>query len=140
MSGVVDTLFGGVDDSGQRANLRQNEQSRQYIQQQHGLARNDISAAYNPMAQALTGGYQGALDVYGQFAPQQLNALGQGNYNAQQQIMAGLPAFQQALMGTPINMSRVFQPQQITYDPSMFQRQLPQTVASPQYNPLGGVR
>jgi len=146
MSGAVKKLFGGVDDSAQKGTIQQNDISRNFIDRQYGVARNDISSAYAPMSQALTGGFQGAADVYGQMAPQQLNALSQGNQNAQQNIMSGLGAYQNALMGNPVDMSSVFKPQRITYDPSMFQRQLPQAPQyapqmppqGPQSNPLGG--
>ena len=134
MGDVVNKLFGGTDDSAQKATIRQNDMSREYIQQQYGQARNDISSAYNPMSQALSGGFGSAMDAYNQAAPRQLDAMSQGNFGAQQQIMAGLPAFQAALMGQPVDMGSVFQPQRIAYDPAMFQRQLPQT---PQYSPQG---
>jgi len=76
-------------------------------------------------------GYQGALDVFGQFMPQQAQTFQQGNVAAQNQILAGMPQAQNALMGGAVDYSQ-FQPTQLNYDPSMFQQQLPEYQTSKQ--------
>ena len=70
-------------------------------------------------------GYQSALDVFGQFMPQQASTFQQGNVAAQNQILAGMPQAHNALMGGAVDYSQ-FQPTQLDYDPSMFQQQLPE--------------
>ena len=76
-------------------------------------------------------GYQGALDVFGQFMPQQAQTFQQGNVAAQNQILAGMPQAHNALMGGAVDYSQ-FQPTQLNYDPSMFQQQLPEYQTSQQ--------
>jgi hypothetical protein len=74
------------------------------------------------MQNAVYQGFQGAADVVGSMAPQQINALQQGNVAAQQYLMQGLPAFQRALMGQPLNYNpQAFQAQ---VNPALFQRQV----------------
>ena len=87
-------------------------------------ARRDLFRLY-PAAEANSQkGYQSALDVFGQFMPQQANTFQQGNVAAQNQILAGMPQAHNALMGGQVDYSQ-FQPTQIDYNPSIFQQQLP---------------
>lgn len=139
MSSVVKTLFGGTDDSAQKGQMRQNAASTEYIQSQAGQSRNDLANAYQPSQQAVSQGFQGAMNAFGQAAPQQLNALQGGNMAAQQALMSGMPMYQRALMGLPMDyqaMAQNFQPYQQQFDPSMFQQQLPQAISNPNYQPL----
>jgi len=87
-------------------------------------ARGDLFKLF-PSAEAnAQQGSQAALDVFGQFMPQQANTFQQGNMNAQNQILAGMPQAQNALMGGAVDYSQ-FQPKKINFDASMFQQQLP---------------
>lgn len=127
------SLFGGTDDSAQKYTMRQNAASQDYIKQQTGQAQNYLSGVLPQMQNAMYQGFQGAADMYGQAAPQQLQALQQGNMAAQRYLLGGLPAFQAAIMGDQFDMGQFaqsMQPTQINYDPSMFQRQV--------FNPLAG--
>jgi hypothetical protein len=70
-------------------------------------------------------GTQGALDVFGQTIPQQLSAFQQGNMGAQQALLGGMPQFQNAIMGLPVDYGAM-QPRAVQYDPSFAQQQVPQ--------------
>jgi len=70
-------------------------------------------------------GFQGALDVFGQSLPQQVNAFQQGNVGAQQQILAGLPQIQNAILGGNVDLSAL-QPTNIQTDLGFFNQQLPE--------------
>ncbi len=87
-------------------------------------ARGDLFKLFPSAEDNAQKGYQGALDVFGQFMPQQADTFQQGNVAAQNQILAGMPQAHNALMGGAIDYSQ-FQPTQIDYDPSVFQQQLP---------------
>jgi hypothetical protein len=102
-------------------------------------ARGDLFKLF-PSAEAnAQQGSQAALDVFGQFMPQQANTFQQGNMNAQNQILAGMPQAQNALMGGAVDYSQ-FQPKKINFDASMFQQQLPDFQNSQQaLNPMAGM-
>jgi len=59
-------------------------------------------------------GFQGGLDVFGQSAPAQMDVFQQGNLGAQQQLLAGLPQIQNAILGGNVDLSGLqpFQVQQ----------------------------
>jgi flagellar biosynthesis/type III secretory pathway protein FliH len=137
MSKIGKTLFGGTDRSAQRATQAQNQLSQQFIKAQEGRAQDYLSGAMPRMQDATYQGFQGAADVVGSLAPQQINALQQGNVAAQQQLIQGLPAFQRALMGQPLNYNpQAFQAQ---VNPALFQRQvfnpMAQMQGAPQQQP-----
>ena len=102
-------------------------------------ARGDLFNLF-PAAEANSqNGYQSALDVFGQFMPQQADTFQQGNMAAQNQILAGMPQQHNALMGGAVDYSQ-FQPTQIDYDPGIFQQQLPQYKSiNDSMNPLYGM-
>ena len=70
-------------------------------------------------------GFEAALGLQGQIAPEQISALQQGNQAAQQTLLAGLPQFQNALLGNNIDLSGL-QQQAPQIDTSLFNQQLPQ--------------
>jgi len=74
-------------------------------------------------------GFQAALDVMAQAAPQQLSAFQQGNLGAQAALLGGLPQMQNAILGLPANLNAI-QPQAIQYDTSFFNQQLPEFALS----------
>jgi len=101
-------------------------------------ARGDLFKLF-PSAEAnAQQGYQSALDVFGQFMPQQAQTFQQGNVAAQNQILAGMPQAHNALMGGAVDYSQ-FQPTQLNYDANIFQQQLPDYQTSQQaLNPIYG--
>lgn len=52
-------------------------------------------------------GFQGALDTLGSTIPGQANVMQQGNVAAQQQLLAGLPQFQNATLGNQVDFSQL---------------------------------
>ena len=129
MSKVTDTLFGGTDNSSQKRQLAQNEQAKELIAEQAGIARGDIMNLYPAADASRNMGFQAALDIMGQAAPQQFGAFQQGNVGAQQALLSGLPQMQNAIMGIPTDLSGL-QPQTIDYSTDFAQQQLPQFQSS----------
>lgn len=71
-------------------------------------------------------GFQGGLNVFGQSAPAQMDVFQQGNLGAQQQLLAGLPQIQNAILGGNVDLSGL-QPFQVQQpDLSFLQQTLPQ--------------
>ena len=125
MGKLVKTIFGGKDTSQQKGQIAQNANAEQYIRQMGAQGRGDLMGMA-PGAEANRNmGYQSALDVYGQTIPQQLDTFQQGNVGAQNMLLAGMPQFQNAIMGGPVDYSQ-FQPQTLNYDAGYAQQQLPE--------------
>lgn len=72
-----------------KAQERQNETNTAFIERQLDLARDDAASLFPAAEASLLAGQQGALDVFGQVAPQQIGA-----------IQAGSDAARQAILGT----------------------------------------
>ena len=71
-----------------------------------GQARQDLFKLFPAAQQNTQQGYQGALDVFKQSLPQQANTFQQGNVAAQNQLLAGMPQFQNAILGAPVDYSQ----------------------------------
>lgn len=124
MSKAAKSIFGGTDRSAQRKTAEQNNMSRAFIQKQMGEAQ-----------QSLGQGFGGAYNILAGSIPQQAQAFQQGNVAAQNYLTGGMPAFQNAVMGGPMNYGK-------TYAPQAFQMQLPQMPNQQLpagFNPLGGM-
>jgi hypothetical protein len=93
-------LFSKTDRSSQELNLRQNDQSRQFIQQQMNQGRQDLNQ-----------GFGGAYNMLSGSIPQQMQTFQQGNVAAQNYLLGGMPAFQASIMGGPMNYGQQFRPQ-----------------------------
>ena len=117
MSKITKTLFGGTDDSAQMEQLAQNQRSEGFIREMAGQARGDLQGGYRQAGDTLGQNYQGALDVMGQAIPQQMSTFRQGNMAAQNYLLGGMPMYEAALRGRPINYGAQ-QATQIKYDPS----------------------
>lgn len=124
MGGIVDLIFGGSDDSAQQgqnqANAAQIALARELAQQ----ARGDVTRIIPIADENRNLGFQAALDVFGQGTGQQLDVFQQGNVGAQQAALAGVPQFQNAILGRPTDLSGL-QPQQLDFDPSFLNQILP---------------
>jgi len=89
-------------------------------------AREDLFKLFPAAQENAAAGFQGALDIFGQSLPAQSQVFQQGNVAAQQQLLAGLPQFQNAILGGNVDFNQL-QPTQLQQpDLSFFQRQLPQ--------------
>jgi len=108
----------------------QNAANQQFIREQAEIARTDAIPLFDAAAQNRILGSQGALDIFGQTIPQQLQTFQQGNVGAQQALLAGQPQFSNALLGLPIDFNAV-QAQQLQFDPSFAQQTLPEFQTSP---------
>lgn len=109
--------LGGTDSSAQQLTLKQNQDTLDLIERQTQRATRDVSKLFGSAEQNLLAGNQAAADMMGQYVPQQFGALQQGNLNAQQQVLAGMPQVQNALLGLPTDMS-AFQPRTVNVDTS----------------------
>jgi hypothetical protein len=110
--GIFDFLFGGSDDSAQIAQLNTNAANTQLIRQLAERARSDVMEMFPQSQDIQRIGTQGALDVFGQTIPEQLQAFQGGNVAAQDTQRAALLQIQNALMGNPVdfNALQTFQP------------------------------
>lgn len=89
-------------------------------------ARGDAIPLFESGFQNQQQGFQGALDIFGQTIPAQMNAFSGGNLNAQNTLLAGLDPQIAAILGGNVDLSGL-QAQQVQQpNPSMFQQQLPQ--------------
>lgn len=86
---IIKSVFGGTDDSAQKAQSAANKASQKFIEEQSKLAREDAQRLFPQAEQKILAGGQAALDVYGQTLPQQT-----------QLIQAGSSAARNAILGT----------------------------------------
>lgn len=136
MSSVIDTLFGGTDKSQLKSQKRANELSQQFIRDMQAQSRSDVMGLAPGAQQNLNMGMQAGLDVYGQTIPQMFDVFQQGNVGAQNALLAGMPQFQNAILGLPVDYN-AFQPQALNYNTDFAQQQLPDFI--PVADALGGV-
>lgn len=87
------------------AQLKGQQLAQQNIQRGTSQAISDINRLFPAAIEAQRGGFQGALDVFNQSVPLQASAFQQGNLGAQQQLLAGLPMIQNAILGGAIDYS-----------------------------------
>lgn len=124
MGSLIKTVFGGTDDSAQKNQMRQNKEVSKYVREQTAGATEDVRALSGAGEFNRNLGLSSAMDVMGQYMPQQMDTFQQGNIGAQQQLLAGLSQQQNSLLGAPTNFQSL-QPTRINYDPSFTQQQLP---------------
>jgi hypothetical protein len=123
-------LFGGVDDSSQKAQIAQNRQVLALQEKLAQQARGDVTGIFPGVRQSAQEGFQGALDLMGQTIPQQAALFQGGNVAAQNTLLAGLPQQNNAIMGNPIDLSGL-QPTQQAYNTDYTQQRLPERAAMP---------
>jgi hypothetical protein len=136
-SAITDTFFGGAQKDAAQEVAKSNREAQQILNENLATAKGEAIPLFQGAEQNLLGGFQGALDVFGQSLPAQTQAFQQGNVNAQQQLLAGLPQIQAALLGGNVDLSGL-QPSSVdTSNLGFFQQQLPdfQTIsqALPQF-------
>lgn len=116
---------GGTDKSAQYAQISANKETLALQKELATQARRDASRLFPAAQDNFLLGQNAAMSIFGQAAPQQINAFQQGNVNAQSQIARGMPQFQNALMGMPVDYG-AFQPMRQQVDTSWMQPQMPQ--------------
>lgn len=122
MSSVVSSIFGGGSGGGEQASV--NQEVRGILTADARRAQANAVDLFNTAGQNRNLGFQGALDVFGQAAPQQVSTFQQGNINAQDILLAGFPQFQNAILGGQVDLSGLA-PRQVTFDPSFLNQTLP---------------
>ena len=101
--GITDTLFGSGSDGQEKANKR----SYEYTKEMADQSRNDAIALYVASSDPLRQGYQGAIDALGGATREQITNSSQGNFYAQQALLAGMPQFQNAILGNTVDNSAI---------------------------------
>ena len=119
----MSSLFGS-DDSAQRAQERANERTLQLQAQLAGQAREDAFNLFPQAQEERRRSFQQALGLLQGALPQQTGTFQQGNVAAQNQILAGLPQIQNAILGRPVDLSAL-QATQVPIDLSFAEQQLP---------------
>jgi hypothetical protein len=89
-----------------RASEQAGEKSSQQIAASTAQARNDLFKLFPAAQENAQRGYQGALDVFNQALPQQAGVFQAGNVAAQNQLLAGMPQYQNAILGAPVDYSQ----------------------------------
>ena len=89
MSSAVKSVFGGADDSSQKAQQSANKRSQAFIEEQAKLARGDALDLFPSAEKNILAGNQAALDALAGFYPQQYGA-----------VQGGLDAARAAILGT----------------------------------------
>lgn len=132
MSIIKDAFFGGAEKEAAGVSAQSSREAQEFIRQGVNQARGDIFNLFPAAEQNLQQGFQGALGVFGQSVPAQIQAQQQGIGGAQQALLAGLPQFQNAILGNQVDFGAL-QPQQFQQpDLSFLQQQLPDFTSIPQ--------
>jgi len=125
LSGLTEKVFGGTDNSAQKAQQQANARSQAFIEEQARLARGDANYLYPQGDYARNQGINAAMALMGNSMPTQMGLYQDGNVSAQMQLLAGLPQFQNAILGMPVN-NQAYQPTRLSMpDSSFYKQQLP---------------
>lgn len=125
MGGLVKGIFGGKDSSAQKAQIDANAKDRALFKELAEQSSGDAKALMGAADENRNMSLQQSLNLLGGVVPQRLGAFQEGNVGAQNQIIAGLPMIQAAIMGQPVNMGSL-QPTQVSYNTDYAQQTLPQ--------------
>ena len=93
-------------DKATRAQVDAGDKASQQLAASTAQARNDLFKLFPAAQQNTQQGYQGAIDVFKQALPQQAGVLQAGNVAAQNQLLAGMPQYQNAILGAPVDYSQ----------------------------------
>lgn len=126
MTIIKDTFFGGAEKKAAKAQQQGIERGIDETRRATEEARQAVNPLFSQARQEANQGFQGALDVFAQSLPAQMQTFQQGNVGAQEQLLAGLPQFQNAILGNQVDFSQL-QPTQVqTPDLGFFQQTLPE--------------
>ena len=113
MSGIATAIagaaiVGGISSrnstkSAVRASEQAGDKSSAQLAASTAKARGDLFNLFPAAQENAQRGYQGALDVFKQALPQQANTFQAGNVAAQNQLLSGMPQFQNAILGAPVD-------------------------------------
>ncbi len=105
--GDIGKALFGDPQAGSNAQQKSNKQSQAYTKEMADQARNDAISLYNASSAPLRDGYQAALDAVGGTTRQQIDTTARGNYYGQEALLAGMPQFQNAILGMPVDNSKL---------------------------------
>mgnify|MGYP003645586734 FL=1 len=135
MSGIATAMVGTAIIGGVASNVASNKAGKatdrasqtaaDTTREMAAQGRKDVNDNMAIAQQQANQGFQGALDVFGQSNPAQMDVFQQGNLGAQQALIAGLPQIQNAILGGNVDLSGL-QPFQVQQpDMSFMQQTLP---------------
>ena len=89
------------------------------------LGRGDANALYPAGDYARNASINAAMALMGQSMPTQMGTYQDGNVAAQMQYLAGMPQYQNAILGMPVNNAALQPYRSAMPDPASYQVQLP---------------
>lgn len=102
-------LFGGGTDqaslAAMDAQLKQNAEAAQYVKEKEQQARADAQKLFAQGQAARGQGYAGALSMIRNAINPQMDVFREGNVGAQNALYAGLPQYENAIMGNAVDYS-----------------------------------
>ena len=107
MGSFIKDFFGGTDDSAQDYTINANKDNQKYNRQMTARARNTLTEFWPQSNDQRNQGYESAYDILMRTIGPQIRALKKGNVQAQNQLLAGLPQMQNAILGNPIDYSAI---------------------------------
>ena len=135
LSGLTEKVFGGTDNSAQKAQIAANQRTQEFIERMAGLNRADANYLYPQGDYARNQTINAAMALLGNSMPTQMGMYQDGNVAAQMQLLAGLPQYQNAILGLPVN-NAALQPYRAAMpDPSAYQQRLPDFGMAPAPQP-----
>jgi hypothetical protein len=131
---VVNSLTGESQKKAGKQAVSELTKGREAVSGIADQSRTDLFDLFGQAQESRLGGLQGALDVFQGAAPARTEAFQGGNVAAQQQLLAGLPQIQNAILGNEVDLSGL-QPTQLPVDLSFLQgsiqQEQPAAVAPP---------
>ena len=104
---IKDTLFGGSEKKAAQAQANATKEAMQITREGVEEAKKALDQMSPLALQMLGGSAQQGIDLLGAAAQNQANVAQQGNVKAQEQIANSLPMIQAALMGQPLDFSKM---------------------------------
>lgn len=102
---LFDDVFGGESDRGLTANREEFARRQEAVERQAALARQDVLDIYPRGQEALQQGFRGAVDVARRTPQAQNEVLQRSGMRAQEALLGGANAFQNAILGMPTGIS-----------------------------------
>jgi len=103
LSGLTEKVFGGTDNSAQKEQIKANAASKAYTEAMAKQSAAQANYLYSQGDYARNTGINAAMGLMGNNMPTQMGMYQNGNVAAQQQLLAGLPQYQNAILGMPVN-------------------------------------
>jgi len=113
----LDSIFGGESTKGIKFNKAENDRKREGIDQYAQQARGDVQNIIPQINDALNQGYSGAIDISRQAPQGQLAVLQNTAQRAQESILGGMNAYQNAILGTPTGLQENYYNNQLGMRP-----------------------